>query len=124
MRLATAMKIKINCIGKLSTSPIITYHSSWTYFADAFGFEIAAKVEPLPGIPPAASHLHMLTETIRSRGVKIVLQEPYFSDDAARYLERETGVKVIKVAPSCADVSNDSYLGHFQQILDAVAKGY
>ena len=36
-----------------SGSPIITYHSSWAYFADCFGFRIVGKIEPFPGIPPS-----------------------------------------------------------------------
>jgi len=103
-----------------SNHNIITYHSSWVYFADAFGFNIVAKVEPLPGIPPSPSHLANLVNAIKTQHVKVIVQEPYFSDDAPGYLARETGVKVVKVSPSCADANPTSYLDHFQQIFDAL----
>ena len=99
---------------------IITYHSSWSYFADAFGFNIVSKVEPLPGIPPTPSHLAELLNIIRSQQVKILLQEPYFSDDAPGYLARETSVNIIKVSPSCTDATASSYFDHFQQIFNTL----
>src|SRR4029078_12260900 len=47
---------------KLPEKTIFTYHRSWSYFAAAFGLEVAANVEPVPGIPPTAKHLAELTE--------------------------------------------------------------
>jgi zinc/manganese transport system substrate-binding protein len=97
---------------------LVTYHSSWAYFANAFGFAITAKIEPVPGIPPTGSHLALLLRTIRESNVKVVIQEPYFSDDGANYLARETGIKVLKIAPSCSETAASSYLDHFQQIIN------
>ncbi len=99
---------------------VVTYHSSWSYFAQAFGFNIVAKIEPIPGIPPSASHLALLVKTIRENNVHAVIQEPYFSDDGANYLARETGVTVKKLSPSCGDVTASAYFSHFDQILAAL----
>ena len=102
----------------LPNHSIITYHSSWAYFASAFSLSIVAKIEPIPGIPPTARHLADLVATIRDSHVNVVIQEPYFSDDGANYLARETQIKVLKLAPSCNDVSASSYLDHFQSIIN------
>ena len=99
---------------------IITYHSSWPYFTHAFDFNIVAKIEPVPGIPPTASHLAELLDVIRQDYVKIVIQEPYFADDAANYLARQTSVKVFKLPPSCTGSDAAAYFEHFQQIFDAL----
>jgi zinc/manganese transport system substrate-binding protein len=99
---------------------IISYHSSWVYFAQAFGLDIVENIEPVPGIPPTASHLAHLTSVIREKQVKVILQEPYFADDAARYLARETAVTVLKLAPSCGGADAASYFSHFRQIIDAL----
>ena len=101
---------------------ILTYHSSWPYFAQAFGFTIAAHIEPVPGIPPNANYLAQLVKVIKEQNVTAVISEPYYSDEAANFLARETGVKLFKITPSCADASPNSYLDHFQQIFD-VLKG-
>lgn len=107
-------------ISTLPNRNIIPYHSSWIYFADAFGLNIVAYIEPLPGIPPTASHLADLLNVIKTQQVKVVIQEPFYSDEAPNYLARETGVKVIKMSPSCPDPTASSYFDHIQQIIDAL----
>jgi ABC-type Zn uptake system ZnuABC Zn-binding protein ZnuA len=101
----------------LPSHQIITYHASWPYFANAFGFTVASHVEPVPGLPPTAGHLADLVEIIHGHDVKVLLQEPYFSDEAPDYLKRETGVHVAKVSPSCENTDANSYLDHFDKLI-------
>jgi len=77
---------------------IITYHRSWTYFAHRFGVHIVGEIEPKPGIPPSAAWLETLARRGRDEGVQIILQEPFYSDRAARRLAERIGAKVV-VAP-------------------------
>lgn len=77
---------------------IVTYHRSWTYFARRFGLEVVAEIEPKPGIPPSAAWLEALTERARAAGVRIILQEPSYSERAARRLADRIGAAVV-VAP-------------------------
>jgi zinc/manganese transport system substrate-binding protein len=107
-------------IGSDTTSAIITYHSSWVYFASAFGLKIAAQIEPFPGIPPSGNHLARLVDMARRRKIGFMFIEPYFSDDSARFLNRETGVPYLQLAPSCNDAGPDSYFNHFKTILQAI----
>jgi zinc/manganese transport system substrate-binding protein len=99
---------------------ILTYHSSWSYFANAFGLTIPIHIEPIPGIPPNAGYLAHLVKVVKEQHITTALQEPYFSDDAANFLARETGVRVIKISPSCPDASPGAYFAHFQKIFDAL----
>jgi zinc/manganese transport system substrate-binding protein len=108
-------------IKPLAGANILTYHSSWAYFAEAFGFSIVAKVEPFPGIPPTGNHLAELVDLIKKQHAVFILQEPYFSDDAPQFLKRQTGIKVFKCAPSCRDAAPSSYLGHFEEIIGRLA---
>jgi zinc/manganese transport system substrate-binding protein len=101
---------------------IVTYHSSWVYFADAFGFTIDAKVEPFPGIPPTGNHLADLVTIIRRENIRFLLQEPYFSDDAPRFLHRQTSIVIIKCAPSCSDTKPTSYFKHFDLLINQFAQ--
>lgn len=102
---------------------VISYHSSWVYFAAAFGLKVAASVEPLPGIPPTAKHLAELVDLIKRGGIAVLLQEVYFSDDAPRFLARQTGIKVHKFSPSCDNVNPDSYFRHFDEITARIKGG-
>jgi zinc/manganese transport system substrate-binding protein len=103
-------------------SAIITYHSSWAYFANAFGLRIVGYVEPFPGIPPTAKHLQELVDRIKSEKAGLLIQEPYYGDNDPKFLERQTGIKVFRFTPSCEGVAADDYLKHFDAIVSSLSK--
>ncbi len=108
---------------KLSGNKIIGYHSSWVYFASAFNLAVAGYVEPLPGIPPTGKHLAGIVNLVKKDHISILMQEPYFPDAAPRFLARQTGIRVIKASPSCADCAPESYMRHFDAIVNALTEG-
>jgi zinc/manganese transport system substrate-binding protein len=108
---------------RLATLPvreILTYHPSWVYLTAATGLTVAATVEPVPGIPPTGGHLQKLVEMIQARHLNVLLQEPYFSDEAAGFLTRQTGLRAAKVSPSCDNTAPGSYLAHFDAVVAAI----
>ncbi|MDD5772349.1 MAG: metal ABC transporter substrate-binding protein [bacterium] len=107
---------------KLSGKKIISYHSSWVYFASVFNLNIAGNVEPLPGIPPTGKHLSGLANLIKRDSISILLQESYFPDKAPEFLANQTGIKIFKFAPSCSDIKRESYFKHFDEIIDAISR--
>ena len=102
---------------------IFTYHSSWPYFAKAYGLRIVGKVEPVPGIPPNARHLGELIEIAKSERVKFLLQEPYFPKEGGEFLHRQTGIVVLSLPPSCKGAGAGDYVAHLDMIVDAIAGG-
>ena len=108
---------------KLGSHAIFTYHRSWSYFADAFGFEVVNTVEPVPGIPPTAKHLAELVDQAKARKVELLIEEPYFSADGGKFLEREAGVRPVTEAASCDAAAAGSYLQHFDGLMAALAGG-
>ena len=108
---------------KLGSHAIFTYHRSWSYFADAFGFEVVNTVEPVPGIPPTAKHLAELVDQAKARKVGLLIEEPYFSTDGGKFLEREAGVRPVTEAASCDAATAGSYLQHFDGLMAALAGG-
>jgi zinc/manganese transport system substrate-binding protein len=105
----------------LDGAKIITYHSSWAYLADAFHLTVVEHVEPFPGIPPTGNHLARLVETIKKDTVVLILKEPYFPDDATKFLNRQSGIRSFTFAPSCADVKPGSYSAHFDAIVNQLS---
>jgi zinc/manganese transport system substrate-binding protein len=105
----------------LKGTAIVTYHSSWAYFAKAFDLRIVGFVEPFPGIPPTAKHLQELVGKIKADNAKILIQEPYYGDSDPQFLARETGIKVYRFTPSCEGVGADDYLKHFDIIVAGLA---
>jgi ABC-type Zn uptake system ZnuABC Zn-binding protein ZnuA len=112
-----------DALAKLPVRQILTYHRSFPYFANAFQLEVLGTVEPVPGIPPTGKHLAELVEMVKARKIKLLLQEPYFSDDAGKFLAREAGIRVAKASPSCDAPTAGSYLAHFADITRALAGG-
>jgi zinc/manganese transport system substrate-binding protein len=79
---------------------IVTYHRSWPNFADRFGLDVVGYIEPRPGIPPSPGHTLDLIQEIKRVGVKIMLVEPYFDLKTPNAIARDTGAKVLVMAPS------------------------
>lgn len=84
----------------LKGSKIITYHRSWTYFVSRFGFEVAAELEPKPGIEPSPAHLNDVLNIVQQQNVKLLLMEPFYSRQAPDWLAKKTGIAVVQVANS------------------------
>jgi zinc/manganese transport system substrate-binding protein len=79
---------------------VVSYHRSWPNFAAYFGLEVVGYVEPKPGIPPSPAHTLELIQQIKRQGVRLILVEPYFDLKTPNAVARETGAKVLVMAPS------------------------
>jgi len=94
---------------RLSGLPVIVHHKSFTYLIRWAGLKEVATLEAKPGIPPTASHLNGLLQTVRSQKVTAILRTPYDPADASEWLSSKTGISamalpytVAKDAPSGA----------------------
>lgn len=83
---------------KTGIREFVSYHKSFSYFADRFGLKNNLYLEPKPGIPPTASQIiHVMTE-MKARAIKAVLIENFFDDSVKGKFEKEVpGAKVAKV---------------------------
>jgi zinc/manganese transport system substrate-binding protein len=79
---------------------VVTYHRSWPNFAERFGIEVVGYVEPRPGIPPSPSHTLDVIQEIKRQGIRLILVEPYFDLKTPNAIARDTGAKVLVMAPS------------------------
>jgi zinc/manganese transport system substrate-binding protein len=83
---------------------IVTYHRSWSNFAERFGLDVVGYVEPKPGIPPSPAHHLALQEAMKRQNIRIILVEPYFDVKTPNRIARDTGAKVIVLPPSVGGV--------------------
>ena len=79
---------------------VVTYHRSYTNFADRFGLEVIGYVEPRPGIPPTPQHTLDLVNEMGRQKVKLILVEPYFDLKTPNAIARQTGGVVVVLPPS------------------------
>jgi zinc/manganese transport system substrate-binding protein len=85
---------------------VVTYHRSWTNFADAFGIEVIGYVEPRPGIPPTPQHTLDVIQAMKAQNVKIIIVEPYFDLKTPNSIASQTGGKVLVLPPSVGGVKD------------------
>jgi ABC-type Zn uptake system ZnuABC Zn-binding protein ZnuA len=106
---------------------VVSYHRSFSNFAERFGLEIVGYVEPRPGIPPTPRHTASLIEEMKRQGVTLVLVEPYFDLKTPAAVAREAGAVLVVMPPSVGGVPQASdYFALFDYsvtlVLDALAK--
>lgn len=121
--LQTKMTAWQAALAPLKGKPVIAYHSSFLYLADAFGLVIAEQVEPVPGIAPGAAHLQKLVALIKTDQVGLLIMEPYYERRSASYLAERTGIK-IAVLPNSVGSTPEiaTYFDLFDGIVAALQK--
>lgn len=83
---------------------VITYHRSWTNFADAFGLNVVGFVEPKPGIPPTPQHTLDVINAMNAQKVRIIIVEPYFDLKTPNSIAEKAGARVVVLPPSVGGV--------------------
>lgn len=96
---------------------IVTYHKSWSYLADRFGLDVIDQLEPKPGIPPAPGHIAEVIRECTANKVKVILQEPFYSKNAATTVAGRVGAKVV-VAP--LTVGSDPAAKDYFSLMDTI----
>ena len=74
---------------------VISYHKTYVYFADRFGLNIAGELEEKPGIPPPPQHRDAMVDEVNRQGIKVILNDSFYSREAADYVASKTGAKVL-----------------------------
>lgn len=73
----------------------ITHHKSWVYLLRWLGIEEVAHLEAVPGLPPTAAHLSLLTTQFADGGADVIIRAPYQHGKASEWLEERTGIPAI-----------------------------
>ena len=74
---------------------VVAYHNAWPYFEQRFGFQVVEFLEPKPGIPPTASQLAKVIETMKREGLKIIISSPYFRPQSADLVAKNVGGGIV-----------------------------
>jgi zinc/manganese transport system substrate-binding protein len=103
-RLAAAVQRWKGQLAPYKGLKVITYHRSWTNFADAFGLSVIGYVEPKPGIPPTPQHTLDVMNAMKAQQVHIIIVDPYFDLKTPNSIAANTGGKVLVLPPSVGGV--------------------
>ena len=74
---------------------VITHHKSWTYLEHWLGLQEVANLEPVPGIPPTASHLSELLSQFGKGGADYIIRAPFQDPKASEWLAKRTGIPAV-----------------------------
>ncbi len=82
---------------ELKGGKVVVYHNAWAYLLKWLGMDIVATLEPKPGIPPTASHLEKVLQSLKGQDVLGILVAPYEDEDPAKWLSSKTGIPVLSL---------------------------
>jgi zinc/manganese transport system substrate-binding protein len=76
---------------------IIAHHKSWVYLENWLGLQEMATLEPVPGVPPTASHLAglLLEFGDDGQGADLIIRAPYQSEKASKWLSERTAIPAV-----------------------------
>jgi zinc/manganese transport system substrate-binding protein len=100
---------------------VVFYHKDGNYLAARLETPILGYVEPLPGIPPTASHLRDLVQRLSGRR-GVILYNTYHSSNGPEFLERNLGWPKAQLqleVPLKSDAAG--YLDHIERWVTAIA---
>jgi len=103
-RLDAADKRWLAAMAPYKGTKVVTYHRSYSNFADRFGLDVIGYVEPRPGIPPTPQHTLDVINEMKRQSARIILVEPYFDLKTPNSIARETGGQVLVMPPSVGGV--------------------
>jgi ABC-type Zn uptake system ZnuABC Zn-binding protein ZnuA len=103
---------------------VVTYHQNWAYFTRLFGLDVVGDVEPKPGIPPSARHVHQLIEDMKQKDVKVVLAPSYYPPAEAKAIAQRTGADAVIVPLGPSSTSADAYFNLIDGWVNQLAQAY
>lgn len=78
---------------------IITQHSAFDYLANDLGISISAVLQDHEGTAPASSQMIELIALIKKEQIGYLFNEPGYSDEIAKTIQHETGIKIFILDP-------------------------
>jgi len=109
---------------RLASPPgVVAFHKDVTYLLDRLNIPLWGTLEPVPGVPPRASHIRTLVEELRGKP-GLVLSTTYQPEQAPSAFADALGWKQVRLPlEPPLDADGDGYLEHMQRWFDALAAG-
>lgn len=100
---------------------VVSYHLDVLYLLQRFEVPLLGVLEPVPGVPPTASHLKGLTASLTGRQ-GVILYTTYQSERAPKSLGRLLGWRSerLQLEPPL-DADGSAYLEHIERWVRAIA---
>ena len=103
-------------LGPYRGRKLVTYHTSFSYFARRFGLDVTGYVEPKPGIAPTPSHVVELTDRMKQDRIGVVGVEQYYEETTPAVVARTSGARLIRL---CTSVGGRDGLDTYQKMIES-----
>lgn len=89
---------------------IITFHDSYHYMAEAYGFEVVGTFEPSPGLEPTPRQLAELQRLVGVYDIQTLYSEPQLSERAVQAFVNDLNVAIMELDPLGGTEGRTSYV--------------
>jgi len=96
---------------------IVSYHNAMIYLQKSLGLTQIATVEPKPGIAPNPAHVAKLISTMKSQGIKVILQESYQPTATSLKIAQMTKANVVTIHPGPNLTKQESFIDYADNYL-------
>lgn len=87
----------------------VTFHGSFSYFAERYKLDILAVIEPYPGSQPTGEYVSKVLRVIKDKKVPALFSEPQLDPRPAKVLAEEAKVPLGVLDPVGGGPETDSY---------------
>jgi zinc/manganese transport system substrate-binding protein len=102
---------------------VVSFHKDVIYLLDRFSVPFWGTLEPVPGVPPSASHIRALINKLNGK-TGVVLSTTYQPEQASLSTAKALGWEQIRLPlEPPLDADGTGYLEHMQRWIDALAAG-
>lgn len=74
---------------------LLTYHDSWAYWADRYGFMVVGAIQPSDFAEPSASEVAGLIDQINNEEIPAIFGSEVFPSDVLETIASETGAEYV-----------------------------
>lgn len=76
------------------TKKVVQYHALFRYILNRYAIESIGNIEPLPGVSPSSKHTIELVESMKQKGVNVILQDVYHEQKTAKFIASKTNANI------------------------------
>jgi zinc/manganese transport system substrate-binding protein len=105
---------------------VVAYHDSLVYLNDWLGLDQIITIEPKAGIPPNPAHVARVLATMKSTGVRVILQEQFYPRNTSETLAKLAGGRLVVLDAATHFDREQRYVDHVREmarkVYDALAQ--
>ncbi len=102
---------------------VVAHHLDWNYLADWLGLEIAAMLEPKPGVPPSTRHLSQLLINLASKPADCIVRTRYQDARPSEWLSKRAGIPALVVPHTVGGTEQTATLhGWFDAVIQGISE--